>query len=310
MLHTALLMSAVDLLGNGLIARDDGSFDLWDFMPGSLPIIFAMSTMKRNRFSCIETSNGPFESMCRTLIIAAAVAVAVAVTSARSPAQNVTGYESMSNPYLLLLREPAVHEDLGLTDAQRESLERMNAEVDGSLLALRNWPAERANEKLTQLIEQTRAAADQILTADQQQRLSQIMLRVRGIKLVLTPKVAERLRLSEQQRTGIQTKLDDAAEKLGDLRRRLQDGESSQQIEALAREARTTEQTQVLDALTNEQKRLLWDLLGRTFDSSRLGRVSFKAPEFSDSTGWINSQPLRLEDLRGRVVAVHFWAFG
>ena len=248
--------------------------------------------------------------MDHRLTIIIVLIVAITGGTHRSYAQNVTGYESMANPYLLLLREPAVHEDLGLTAAQRESLERLNAQIDGPLLALRNWPAKRANEKLTELIEQTRAAADQILTADQQQRLSQIMLRVRGIKLVVMPKVAERLRLSEQQRSGIQKTLEDAAEKLQDLRKRLQEGESPQQIEALAREARTTEQTQVLDALTNEQKRSLWELLGRTFDSSRLGRVSFKAPEFSDSAGWINSQPLRLEDLRGRVVAVHFWAFG
>jgi hypothetical protein len=248
--------------------------------------------------------------MDHRLTIVFVLAVAVTAETRDAKAQNVTGYESMSNPYLLLLREPAVHEDLGLTAAQRESLGLINAEVDGPLLALRNWPAERAEAKITQLIEQTRAAADKILTADQQQRLSQIMLRVRGIKLVLTPKVAERLRLSEQQRTGIQKTLDDAAETLQDLRKRLQDGESPQQIETLAREARTTEQTQILDALSNEQKQLLWELLGRTFDSSRLGQVSFKAPEFSDSAGWINSQPLHLEDLRGRVVAVHFWAFG
>ncbi|HEX2914369.1 MAG TPA: redoxin domain-containing protein [Chloroflexia bacterium] len=33
------------------------------------------------------------------------------------------------------------------------------------------------------------------------------------------------------------------------------------------------------------------------------------APEF-DNTSWINSSPLRLADLRGKVVALEFWTFG
>jgi thiol-disulfide isomerase/thioredoxin len=36
---------------------------------------------------------------------------------------------------------------------------------------------------------------------------------------------------------------------------------------------------------------------------------SATAPELA-AGGWINSEPLRLEDLRGRVVLVEFWTFG
>lgn len=34
------------------------------------------------------------------------------------------------------------------------------------------------------------------------------------------------------------------------------------------------------------------------------------APEFDGITQWVNSEPLKLADLRGKVVLVHFWAFG
>jgi len=35
-----------------------------------------------------------------------------------------------------------------------------------------------------------------------------------------------------------------------------------------------------------------------------------KAPEFADIAAWINSQPLTMGKLKGKVVVVHFLAFG
>lgn len=34
------------------------------------------------------------------------------------------------------------------------------------------------------------------------------------------------------------------------------------------------------------------------------------APEFYKVTEWVNSKPLKLSELRGKVVVVHFFAFG
>jgi hypothetical protein len=35
-----------------------------------------------------------------------------------------------------------------------------------------------------------------------------------------------------------------------------------------------------------------------------------KAPEFEEVTEWVQSEPLRMKDLKGKVVVVHFMAFG
>ena len=40
--------------------------------------------------------------------------------------------------------------------------------------------------------------------------------------------------------------------------------------------------------------------------ASLLGK---EAPEFTNGT-WINSEPLRLKDLRGKVVLIEFWTYG
>lgn len=55
-----------------------------------------------------------------------------------------------------------------------------------------------------------------------------------------------------------------------------------------------------------KMKRLLSKVFG-----SRLRKLPSEgpAPELSGLTGWINSEPLKLDDLRGRVTLIDFWTF-
>lgn len=39
-------------------------------------------------------------------------------------------------------------------------------------------------------------------------------------------------------------------------------------------------------------------------------RGSQKAPEFANIEAWLNSKPIAMSDLKGKVVVVHFMAFG
>jgi hypothetical protein len=38
--------------------------------------------------------------------------------------------------------------------------------------------------------------------------------------------------------------------------------------------------------------------------------MKMPAPEFKGIDEWINSEPLSLSDLNGKVVVLHFWTFG
>ena len=45
------------------------------------------------------------------------------------------------------------------------------------------------------------------------------------------------------------------------------------------------------------------------FGSAPASLVGKQAPEWTNDT-WINSEPLRLKDLRGKVVLIEFWTYG
>ena len=38
--------------------------------------------------------------------------------------------------------------------------------------------------------------------------------------------------------------------------------------------------------------------------------MRIKAPELREVTEWINTKPLTLAELQGKVVVLHFWTFG
>ena len=50
--------------------------------------------------------------------------------------------------------------------------------------------------------------------------------------------------------------------------------------------------------------------LGAARSDDQPASLNVAAPEFAKVTEWINSPPLKLADLKGKVVAIHFWTFG
>ena len=120
---------------------------------------------------------------------------------------------------------------------------------------------------------------------------------------------AEKLGLSEGQRKKIRETATKTEEAVAKLSKQLQSGGSRQALEKEARSLRLTQQKRIVATLSRRQQQQLRALLGKRIDLSKLGRVRFKAPELRGQDGWLNGSPLTLRQLKGKVVALHFYAF-
>ncbi|NUQ62174.1 MAG: hypothetical protein HUU20_06785 [Pirellulales bacterium] len=217
---------------------------------------------------------------------------------------------SFREPYLFLIRDPIVHDDLGLNARQRQTVRALNDELDGPLWAMRNQSAERIVETTREATATAKARLSSILARDQQQRLDQVELWTLGTRAFVLGDLPERLKLSEEQRQKIREVVSKTDASIDELGKKLQSGGSRESVEKEARSLRTDEQKQILAVLTRRQQQQWIALLGKRIEVARLGRVQFKAPELRGNGPWINSAPLALEQLKGKVVALHFYAFG
>ncbi len=74
---------------------------------------------------------------------------------------------------------------------------------------------------------------------------------------------------------------------------------------------RSSESRKILRHLNGNQQSRWKSLIGRPAALSTFGQgLRYKAPEFAAGMTWINSSPVTMKSLRGKVVILHFYAFG
>ncbi|NLZ07175.1 MAG: redoxin domain-containing protein [Phycisphaerae bacterium] len=213
---------------------------------------------------------------------------------------------SIPHPLTMLLRDSALRAELGLRHDQIQAVDEALAQVELPLWRLRDLPASARNDPADRLITQLRQALGAILSKPQIERLDQITLRAQGIQGILEPAVAGRLKLSAVQAEKMRAALGVLNAELAVLHRRsLATGDV-----AAVWSYKDRAEREILAVLGDSQRNLLVALMGRPFDFSRIEPIACLAPELRDVETWINSTPLTLAQLRGHVVAVHFYTFG
>ena len=210
---------------------------------------------------------------------------------------------------LPLLHTPEIHQELKLSKAQVVDLESFFGEIDGAWFQARILPADKQNSILDSLDERVLKWLSDHATKEQRERLSQIELQAQSVRMLLRQDLADSLKLESSQQDQFAELARSTVAAQAALQKAINQSESSDELQKKATAAVKAEQDAVRKILTADQQKRLAQLLGESFELSKLNRIYPMAPEFVPVSNWVNSQPLKLKDLRGKVVLVHFYAF-
>lgn len=259
-------------------------------------------------FSSCSPDSGVYSmALTRRLSLAfTLVALSISLSSSRAA-------ETPSLPPVLLqmIRDDSVHRELDLDATQRNQLLAALPEIDGPWFRSRNLPADRQQHEIDRLTKQMETEVAKILRQSQRDRLHQLEYQALGTRMVLRQDIAEKLSLTPRQLNRFAEYFQSTDTKANELQNQIRKGEkkADDANKELGR-IKIQERQSVVGQLTSEQKNTLGSLAGSPFDFSRVKRMYPMAPELSlDGVTWIQGGPLKLEELRGKVVAVHFYAF-
>jgi peroxiredoxin len=211
----------------------------------------------------------------------------------------------LTDPTILLVRDNAVREELACTAEQCESLDDLLRKHNRMLLAIRDVSPSGADASAQPALKEIRAALAELLTKDQKLRLQGLTLQAQGYDALLRKDMISALKLTAEQQTrlaAIHGEFQAAAQEL-------QKG-GDEQVAQKLQQLQAERHKQIVEVLTTEQETELGKLLGTPFDFTKVVKSPAWAPEFEGIEEWINSEPLTMASLRGKVVVVHFFAFG
>ena len=253
----------------------------------------------------------------RWTLVATALLIPAARSTADEPSGEVTAATgpaakapALTDPTILLLRDESVRTALACNDEQQQSLDALLRGHNRLLLAIRDVGPTGADQSAQPALKEIRDELKTLLNDEQRRRLQGLILQAQGYDSLLRKDIATQLKLTP-------TQLKELAKVSADFRAKAQalqtPGEtprSPEDVQAELKKLQANRHQLVLSQLDKQQQTRYSELLGEPFDFAQVRPSPADAPEFADIDAWINSQPLTMESLRGRVVVVHFFAFG
>ena len=190
-----------------------------------------------------------------------------------------------------LARSPTVQKELKLDARQAAAVDAAVAEIDEPLWRLRDAPAQRS-------------AADVARAAEEVRGRASCRIATRAAAACRTVALEGARRMGLEGRPARRSAGLDRSSRGADCRVAWLPHSSSPPAKAAELEK------QVMAKLTDKQRLRLPEVLGPAFDFSPVRQIGVKAPEIRGIEGWVNSRPIKLAELRGKVVVLHFWTFG
>lgn len=212
------------------------------------------------------------------------------------------------HPITSLMRSKKVHKELRLSADKIDEAEKLVSEFDLPLFLLRDLPPQKRNEAAAALINQLRSKLSWVLSDRQMERLNQLVWQATGIDVILEPEITLKLKLSPDQTIRIRTLLKVFHSKITSLQNN-PDLASTLERAVYIQNLQAETQRNLQAVLNSYQRNTFTMLMGRPFNFSKVQSIACKAPEFEIDT-WINSSPVKLSELKGKVKVVHFYAFG
>jgi len=215
-----------------------------------------------------------------------------------------------ADPAWTLLHEPAVERELRLAPAQSRQFRGLLDELDARFFPLRNMLLEESAAPAAAILAEGMERLRPLLSEPQRRRLAEVRARRLGTGALVGDELAKAMRYEPRQRERIDAIIADTNAATRELERRAGKGEPREPLEREFDTLKRDELRTIGEVLTPRQRAHWQKAVGRDFDLSSLGRARFKAPELVDSGAWLNSGPLTLAGLSGKVVVLHFYAFG
>jgi peroxiredoxin len=211
--------------------------------------------------------------------------------------------------FLMLAHSEEAQRELGIRGKDRAAFDDFLRSIDGDWVRYHR----HAEPVLRPHLDRAEAALESHLAkvyGDKAvDRLHQLELQAQGARAFLRPDVATYLELTPEQ----SGRLDLLFKKTEELRTAALSTNPQEPAAVAAvttfQRAKQSENPLALQVLTPEQKRRWTTVQGQKRDVSAFNRINAMASEFVDSGKWFNGPPVRLADLRGSVVVVHFYAF-
>lgn len=170
---------------------------------------------------------------------------------------------------LFLIANPAVQEELKLTEEQKQLLQDLRNDLRQKMASLREIEDRQQRfQRMREITQEAQELLDAILEPNQKTRLEQIELQLQGPRALLRRDVAEKLGLTEEQRSKIREIFESLRPDFSRIRE--MSPEERRQFFQSMRERAEKAQQEALAVLTPEQKEKWEKMLGAPFDVSRL----------------------------------------